>query len=201
MLRRSLVIGIDGRRVDADALRGHDLADALLVDRQVVLGKRVRLGDDGDQVHTRAEALHDLDIKRLQAAGPSERAWRRGQVKEDVRVAGGPDKVQAGVHPQVDLVVALGLLLLAHVCLMLVVDEVDNGGPGVAVVDVVAETGAVDHGQLRLELLLLQLGLDDVHLRQLVELLVVAAAVVLRRGQLGGEKSVDERGLAETRLA
>ena len=111
------------------------------------------------------------------------------------------DEVQASVNPKVSLLPSLGLLLLAHVCFMLVIDEVDNGGPRVAVVDVVTETGAVDHGQLRLELLLLQLGLDDVHLRQLVELLVVAAAVVLRRGQLGGEKSVDERGLAETRLA
>ena len=82
------------------------------------------------------------------------------------RVARRADEVQARMDTEVDLVLALRLLLLAHVRLVLVVDEVDDGGPRVAVVDVVAEAGRVDHGQLRLELLLLELGLDDVHLSQ-----------------------------------
>ena len=113
-------------------------------------------------------------------------------------MAGGSDEVETGVHPQVGLLVPLGLLLLAHVRFMLVVDKLDNGGPGVAVVDVVAKPGRVNDSELDLELLLLQLGLDDLDLGELVELLVVALAVVFRGRELGGEKGVDERRLPET---
>jgi hypothetical protein len=105
------------------------------------------------------------------------------------------------VHAQVRLRAALGLLLLAHVRLVLVVDEVDDRCPRVPVVDVVAEAGGVDDGELDLELLLLELGLDDVDLGELVELLDVPARVVLRRGELGREERVDERRLAEPGLA
>jgi hypothetical protein len=59
-------------------------------------------------------------------------------------VAGGADEVEAGVHAEVDLVLAAGLLLLEHIGLMLVVEELDDGHPRVAVVDVVAEAGGVD---------------------------------------------------------
>ena len=61
-------------------------------------------------------------------------------------MAGGADKVQAGVHAEIDLVLAAGLLLLEHVGLMLVVEELDDGHPRVAVVDVVAEARGVDDG-------------------------------------------------------
>ena len=121
--------------------------------------------------------------------------------KEDIRVAGGTDEVEAGMDAEVGLFVALGLLLLAHVRLVLVVNEVDDGCPRVAVVDVVAKSRAVDHSELRFELLLFQLGLDDVHFRQLVELLVVTASVVLRGGKLGREECVDQGSLAQTRFA
>ena len=91
------------------------------------------------------------------------------------------DEVQASMDAEVNLVLAHRLLLLTHIRLMLVVDEVDDRRPRIPVVDVVAKAGRVDHGQLRLELLLLKLGLDDLHLRQLVELLLVPLVVVLRR--------------------
>jgi hypothetical protein len=105
------------------------------------------------------------------------------------------------VYAQVSLLLALGLLLLAHIRLMLVVDELDDGGPGVAVVDVVPEARGVDDGELDLELLLLELGLDDLDLGELVELLDMASAVVLCGRQLGGEEGVDERRFAQSRLA
>lgn len=57
------------------------------------------------------------------------------------------DEVQAGVNTQVDLVLAAGLLLLKHVRLVLVVEELDDGHPGVAVVNVVTEAGSVNDGQ------------------------------------------------------
>lgn len=72
------------------------------------------------------------------------------------------------MHPEVNLLLALGLLLLAHVRLMLIVNEVDDGCPRVAVVDIVTEPRGVDDGELRLELLLLELCLDDLNLGKLV---------------------------------
>jgi hypothetical protein len=97
----------------------------------------------------------------------------------------GPDKVQASMNPKVTLLAALGLLLLDHVGLMLVVNEVNNGRPRVAVIDVVSKTGRVDNGEFDLELLFLELSLDYLDLGQFVKLLVVASAVVFRGRKLG----------------
>lgn len=77
-----------------------------------------------------------------------------------------PDEEQARMDPKVDLALPLGLLFLPHVELMLVIHKVDDGRPRVAIVDVVPETGRVDHGELDLERFLLQLGLDDLHLHR-----------------------------------
>ena len=184
-----------------------DSTYALLEGVQVVLGEGIGLGNDGDEVDTGAQTLHDLNIEGLKATHiPARVSDRRSPQhpeprKPHSRMARRADKVQARVDAEVDLLLALGLLLLAHVRLVLVVDEVDDGRPRVAVVDVVAEAGAVDDGELRLELLLLELGLDDLDLGQLVELLLVPLRVVLRSGELGREERVDERRLAETGLA
>ena len=61
------------------------------------------------------------------------------------RVTSGTDKVEASVNPEVCLVCPHRLLLLSHVCFMLVVNEVDDGGPRVAVVDVVSKAWRVNH--------------------------------------------------------
>lgn len=90
-----------------------------------------------------------------------------------------PDEVQTGVNSQVTLFGPLRLLLLAHVRLMLVVNEVDNGDPRIPVVDVVAESRCVNYSELDLELLLFKLGLNDIDFSELVELLVVTPAVAL----------------------
>lgn len=89
----------------------------------------VGLGNDGNEVDARAEPLHDLDVEGLEG------------------VAGGSDEVQARVHTEIDLVLATGLLFLEHVRLVLVVEELDDGHPRVAVVHVVAEAGSVDNGE------------------------------------------------------
>jgi hypothetical protein len=120
---------------------------------------------------------------------------------KNVRMAGRPNEVQTSVNTKITLLAALGLLLLNHVGLMLVVNEVDDGRPRVAVVDIVTETGGVDYGELDLELFLLELSLDDLDFRELVELLVVAPAVIFRSRELGREERVDEGGLSQTRLA
>jgi len=66
------------------------------------------------------------------------------------------------VDAHVELLLARRLLLLPHVRLVLVVDEVDDRRPAIAVVDIVAEAGRVDDGQPDAEVLLLELGFDDV---------------------------------------
>ena len=111
------------------------------------------------------------------------------------------DEVQARVDAQVGLLVPLRLLLLAHVRFVLVVNEVDNGVPAVPVVHIVAKARRVDDGELDLEGLLLELGLDDLDLSELVEQLGVPLVVRLGRGELGREERVDERGLSQAGLA
>ena len=106
---------------------------------QVGRGHGVGLGDDGDQVDTGAQTLHDLNVEGLQG------------------VAGGADKVQAAVDTHVAELLALGLLVLTHVRLVLIIDKVHNGHPAVAVVGVVAESGCINDGQFDVELLLLEL--------------------------------------------
>ena len=101
--------------------------------------------------------------------------------QKNVRVTSRPNKIQASMNTKITLLAALGLLLLNHVCLMLVVNEVDDGRPRVAVVDIVTKTGSVNDGELDLELLLLELSLDYLDLGELVKLLVVASGVIFRR--------------------
>jgi hypothetical protein len=79
--------------------------------RQIVRAEGIRLRDNRDQVDARAQLLHDLNVQRLQS------------------VASGSDEVQAGVHTEVDLIAAARLLLLQHVGLVLVVEELDDGLP------------------------------------------------------------------------
>ena len=105
----------------------------------------------------------------------------------DGRVTSGTDKVEASVHSEIRLVGPHRLLLLSHICLVLVIDEINDGGPRVAVVDVVAETRSVNNGELSFELLLFELCLDDFDLCQLVKLFEVTAVIVLWGRQLGGE--------------
>jgi hypothetical protein len=116
-------------------------------------------------------------------------------------MTGRPDEVHASVFTKITLLAALGLLLLGHVRLMLVVNEVDRGRSQLAVVDVVTKTGRVDDCELDLELFLLELSLDDLDFRELVELLVVTSAVNFQRGWLSRDERVDKSGLSPTRFA
>jgi hypothetical protein len=73
-------------------------------------------------------------------------------------------KEQAGVDAEITLLRALGLLLLTHVDLMLVINEINDGGPRVAVVHVVAKTWRIDYSQFNFERLLLKFCLYDINL-------------------------------------
>lgn len=96
---------------------------------QINRAQGISLGNNRDQVDSGAESLHDFNVERLQG------------------VPGGTDEVETGVDTKVDLVLAARLLLLEHVRFMLVVKELDDGHPGVAVVDIVTETRGVNDSQ------------------------------------------------------
>jgi hypothetical protein len=96
---------------------------------EVCWAQSIGLGNNGNQVDTSAEPLHNLNVQGLQS------------------VASGSDEVQAGVDTQVDLIGAAWLLFLQHVRLMLIVQELDDGLPRVTVVHVVSEAWGVDNGE------------------------------------------------------
>ena len=168
----------------ADSSVKKKVTNALLEGDQVALREGIRLGNDRDEVNAGTKSFHNFDVKWLEAG---EKITRRPRIKEqdDLRVTGGPDEVQASMNAKIALLAALGLLLLNHVRLMLVVNEVDNRRPRVPIVDVVTKARGVNDSKLDLELLLLKLGLDNLDLSQFVQLLVVASAVVFGRRQLG----------------
>lgn len=89
----------------------------------------IGLGNDWNQVDARAEPLHHFNIEGLKS------------------VASRADKVETGMDTEVNFVLAAGLLLLEHVGLVLVVEELDDGHPRVAVVDVVAEARGIDDSE------------------------------------------------------
>ena len=102
---------------------------SLLEASQVSWAEGIGLSDNWDQVDSGAESLHDLDVK-----------WLQG-------VSGWSDEVQAGVNTEIDLVDTLWLLLLQHIGFMLVVQELNDWHPGVAVVNIVSESWGINNSQ------------------------------------------------------
>jgi len=85
--------------------------NSLLEAHEVHWAESVGLCDDRDQVNSRAKTFHDLNVKRLEG------------------VAGWADEVEAGVDTKVNSVNTAWLLLLKHIRLVLVVQELDNWLP------------------------------------------------------------------------
>lgn len=102
---------------------------SLLVAGQVIRAEGICLRNNGDQVDSRAQSFHNLNVQRLQC------------------VSGGADEIQAGMNTEINLINTAGLLLLQHVRLMLVVQELDDWHPGIAVVDIVSEARCVDDSE------------------------------------------------------
>jgi hypothetical protein len=71
----------------------------------------ISLGDNRDQIHSGAQALHDFNIQRF-----------KGMPR-------GSDEVKTGMNTEVDLVHTAGLLLLQHVRLMLIIQELYDWHP------------------------------------------------------------------------
>lgn len=146
MVCSSLVIFLEGRLIDLDTLcfndssdlhvnqpkiadGPHRLANPLFEASQVGRAQGVGFGNNGNQVHSGAQTFHDLDIKGFQG------------------VASRTNEVETGMDSQINLVNSPGLLLLQHVGLMLVIQELNDGHPGISIVDVVTKSRRVDHRQ------------------------------------------------------
>ena len=172
---------------------------SLLVSDQVGGAKGIGLGDDGDEVNARTQPLHNFNVERLQG------------------VSGGSDEVQASVNAHVNLVCTTGLLLLQHVRFMLVVEEFNDGLPGIAVVDIISKARGINDGQtnytftlvwpeetkrmITFEELLLQLRLGDFDLHSAVNLLLVTALVVGVVLDSSRKQGVDKGSLSKSRLS
>lgn len=216
MLSSNLVILLHWWGINLDSLcfdNGTDLCNvsissssklyctySLLVLGKVSLAEGICLCNDWDQVDSGAKSLHNLNIQ-----------WLQG-------VSRGSDEIQAGVYAEIDLVCAARLLFLQHVRLVLIVQEFNDGHPGITVVHIVTETRRVNDGKAdcgvlashqgegtcgmccTFEELLLQLSLCNLNLHSLVDLLRMSSSVIGVVLDGGREKCVDEGSLSESRL-
>lgn len=55
--------------------------------------------------------------------------WQASSMRLDSRVARWSDEVETGMNAQVVLLASIRLLFLPHIQLMLVIDEINDGGP------------------------------------------------------------------------
>lgn len=62
-------------------------------------------------------------------------------------MSSGSDKVQAGMYTKVYFVDTARLLLLQHIGFMLIVQELNDWHPGVAVVDIVSKARGINNSQ------------------------------------------------------
>jgi len=111
VLQSLLIILFQRRLVHLDALSLNHCANSGLELLKISRAESVGLGDNGNQVDTGTETLHDLNVQRLES------------------VASRTDEVQTGVHTEVNLLRSARLLLLKHVRFMLVIQELDDRLP------------------------------------------------------------------------
>jgi hypothetical protein len=76
---------------------------SLLEAGQVSRAKSICLRNNRDQINSRAQSLHDLNVQRLQGVS----SWA--------------DEVQAGMNTEINLVNTSWLLFLQHVRLVLII--------------------------------------------------------------------------------
>ena len=62
-------------------------------------------------------------------------------------MSSGSDEIQARVNTEINFVDTAGLLLLQHIGLMLIIQELDDGHPRIAVVDIVSETWGINNSE------------------------------------------------------
>ena len=173
-----VVVGVHAQVVELELLLYPVLELGTLLE-----GQAVALGDDGHDVDKLAQLLEHDNVNGLES------------------VARGLDEEQAAVDARVlQIPLALGGQLLAEVGTVLVLDVLDNRVPAALVVDQVAVAGRVDNVEPQTHAVFLDDVRDGVDGGGAADLLVgLEAALAVH--EVRGEEGVDERRLAETRLA
>lgn len=148
-----------------------------------LIGECIGLGDDRDQVDLGVQASHDLNIQRLQ------------------RVASGLNEEDASVDTVVNNVHTIDLVLSVEVCIIATLYVVNNGTPGLIVVDKVPESRGINHGQAETNTSFLDVGADGLNLDSLGNDVVARTLAFSRGVQRSVEKRVDQSRLAKAGLA
>lgn len=150
--------------------------------RDLLVGKCVRFGNDGNQVDLSVKSAHNFDIQWLQ------------------RVASWLHEVDTGVHAIVDDVHPVHLVLSVEVSIKALFDVLNDWSPRVIVVHEIAKSRGIYNGQTKAHAVLLDIGGDGLYADGLwckVERRLLALFWWIERGV---EQSVDKSGLAKTRF-
>ena len=108
----------------------------------LLIGKGISLGNDGDQVNLGVKAAHDLNVERLK------------------RVTSRLNEENTSMDSVVDDVHAVNFVLSIEVRVESLLNVVDNRAPGLIVVDEVTETRSVDNSKAETDTSLLNVGAD-----------------------------------------
>lgn len=160
------------RKWTYSGLEGHDL----------LVGEGVSLGNDGNQVDLGMKATHDLNIQRLK------------------RVAGRLDEENASVDSVVHNVHTVDLVLGIQVCVISLLDVLDNGSPRLVVVHEITETRGIDNGEAETDTSLLDVCTDRLNSNGLGNDVQARSLALLGRVQGSVEQSVDQSGLSKARF-
>lgn len=148
----------------------------------LLIGKSVRLGNDGDKVDLGVKSAHDLDVKGLEG------------------VASRLDEEDTSVNSVVNDVHAVDLVLGIEVGVEALLNVVGNGAPRLVVVDKVAEARSVNNGQAETNTSLFDIGADGLDGDGLGDDVEARTLALLGGVQGGVEEGVNKRGLAKTRF-
>ena len=102
---------------------------SLLERRHFIVGQRICLGDDGNQIDLGVKATHDLDVEWLQ------------------RVASRLDEVHASMNSVIHDVHSVDFVLSFQVGIESLFDVLHNWSPRVVIVDEVSKAWRINDGQ------------------------------------------------------
>jgi hypothetical protein len=128
------------------------------------------------------KATHNLDVERLE------------------RMASGLDKENASVDSVVNDIHTVDLVLGIEVGIVTLLNVVDNGTPGLVVIDKVTKAGGINNGQAETDTSLLNVGADGLDSDGLGNDVKAGSLALLGRVQGGVEEGIDKGGLAQTRF-
>ena len=139
----------------------------------LLIGKGISLGNDGDQVDLGVKAAHDLNVERLK------------------RVTSRLNEENTSMDSVVDDVHAVDLVLSIQVRVESLFNVVDNRAPGLIVVDEITETRSVDNSKAETDTSLLNVGADGLDGNGLGNNVEARALALLGGVERGVEESVD----------